>query len=299
MHGQTLYRKKILFCCTVVMLATLLVTLEALGGQDLAGIRRQGVIRHLGVPYANFVTGSGDGLDVEIIQGFARHLGVRYEYVKSSWEGVIADLIGKNVLPKDSEVEILGDAPVKGDIIANGFTILPWREKILNFSVPLFPTQIILVAQAQSTLKPIQPSGSTAKDIELVKKLTRDRTVLGVEKTCLDPALYNIAAAGAKVRNFTGSIDDLAAAVIQGEAEASIMEVPDALLALRKYPGKIKIVGPLSPAQEMAAGFGKDAPQLLAEFNKYLALSRHDGTYLKLVRKYYPSVLGVYPAFFK
>jgi hypothetical protein len=27
----------------------------------------------LGVPYANFITGSGDGLDVELMQLFARH----------------------------------------------------------------------------------------------------------------------------------------------------------------------------------------------------------------------------------
>ena len=46
---------------------------------DLQDIRERGVLRHLGVPYANFVTGSGDGMDVEIVQLFARHLGVRYE----------------------------------------------------------------------------------------------------------------------------------------------------------------------------------------------------------------------------
>nr|MBP8266208.1 hypothetical protein [Zoogloea sp.] len=39
---------------------------------DLQDIRARGVLRHLGIPYANFVTGSGDGLDVEIVQRFAR-----------------------------------------------------------------------------------------------------------------------------------------------------------------------------------------------------------------------------------
>lgn len=132
MNGTSRYLKKVLLCATISMLITLFITLEAFGGRDLAEIRKQGAIRHLGVPYANFVTGSGDGLDVEIIQGFARHLGVRYEYVKSSWESVVADLVGKNVKPQGSEVEILSDAPVKGDVIANGFTILPWRERTLN-----------------------------------------------------------------------------------------------------------------------------------------------------------------------
>ena len=65
--------------------------------QDLAEIKARGVLRHLGVPYANFVTGSGDGLDVEIVQLFARHIGVRYEYVKTDWPNVIGDLVGHDL----------------------------------------------------------------------------------------------------------------------------------------------------------------------------------------------------------
>jgi hypothetical protein len=281
----------------VSVLITLFLTVGAFG-HDWDEMKKQGVIRHLGVPYANFVTGSGDGMDVEIIQLFANHLGVRYEYVKTSWNSVVADLVGKNVKPSGNEVEIISDAPVKGDVIANGFTILPWREKVLNFSTPTFPTQIILVAGAKSSLTPIKPSGNIAKDIERVRGLTKNRTLLGVEKTCLDPALYHISEAGAKVKNFTGSLDDLAPAVIQGEAETAIMEMPDALLALKKYTGKIKIIGPLSPTQEMAAGFAKDAPQLLAEFNKFLAHCKKNGSYLRLVKKYYPSAISLYAPFF-
>jgi len=281
----------------VSMLITLFLTVVAFG-YDWDQMKKQGVIRHLGVPYANFVTGSGDGMDVEIIQLFANHLGVRYEYVKTSWDRVVSDLVGKNVKPSGNEVEIISDAPVKGDVIACGFTILPWREKVLNFSKPTFPTQIILAAGAKSSLTPIKPSGNIAKDIERVRGLTKNRTLLGVEKTCLDPALYHISEAGAKVKNFTGSIDDLAPAVIQGEAETAIMEMPDALLALKKYTGKIKIIGPLSPVQEMAAGFAKDAPQLLAEFNKFLAQCKKSGSYLQLVKKYYPSAISFYAPFF-
>ncbi len=37
------------------------------GARDLDEIKKSGVLRHLGVPYANFVTGSGDGMDVELV----------------------------------------------------------------------------------------------------------------------------------------------------------------------------------------------------------------------------------------
>lgn len=266
--------------------------------RDLDEIKKQGVLRHLGVPYANFVTGSGDGMDVELVRNFAKRLGVRYEYVKTTWDNVVADLIGKNVKPNGNDVELLDSVPVKGDIVANGFTILNWRQKILDFSTPTFPTQIMLVAAANSKLKPIKPSGNVTKDIERVKKMTKNRTCLGVENTCLDPALYNLKEEGARVKNFTGALDDLSSAVIKGESEIAIMEMPDALLALKKHPGKIKIIGPLSPTQEMAAGFAKSSPQLRAEFNKFLSQSKKDGTYLKIVRKYYPSAPDYYPVFF-
>ena len=34
-------------------------------------IKARGELRHLGIRYANFVTGDGDGFDVELMQGFA------------------------------------------------------------------------------------------------------------------------------------------------------------------------------------------------------------------------------------
>ena len=59
------------------------------GAQDLAEIRENGVLRHLGVPYARFVGGSGEGFDAELVQLFAKHLGVRYEFVQTDWDNVL------------------------------------------------------------------------------------------------------------------------------------------------------------------------------------------------------------------
>lgn len=43
-------------------------------GADLKEIKAKGELCHLGIRYANFVTGAGDGFDVEIVQGFARYI---------------------------------------------------------------------------------------------------------------------------------------------------------------------------------------------------------------------------------
>ena len=94
-----------------LLAAGLIVSVTSAFADDLREIRERGVLRHLGVPYANFVTGSGDGLDVEIVQLFARHLGVRYEYVPTTWGDVIGDLTGKQFRFKPTLQEI-GTRPV-------------------------------------------------------------------------------------------------------------------------------------------------------------------------------------------
>ena len=267
--------------------------------RDLPEIKQDGVLRHLGIPYANFVSGAGDGMDVEIMQLFARELGVKYEYVKTDWGTVVEDLIGKKVKATGSEAEFGAAVPVRGDLIANGFTILPWRQKAVAFSTPTFPSQIWLIARADSAVKPIKPSGDIDGDIAASRQLLKDARVLALERTCLDPKLYDLQATGAKVVLFGGKLNEMAPALLNNEAELTILDVPDALVALAKWPGQIKIIGPISRPQEMAVAFPLDAPQMRAAFNEFLAKLRADGTYDLIVQKYYPTAPYYFPAFFR
>ncbi len=157
---------------------------------DLDHIRSSGALMHFGVPYSNFVTGDGDGLDVDILKMYASEIGVRYQHVLTSWETVIGDLSGKRVIPNGDEVEIAGETPVKGDIVGNGLTVLPWRSKVINFSDSYFPTAIWVIARADSNLNPIRPTGDPAKDVLLTKNLLPGKQILGIKETCLDPDLY-------------------------------------------------------------------------------------------------------------
>ncbi len=267
-------------------------------GADLDGVKKAGVLRHLGVPYANFVTGVGDGIDVELMKLFAKHIGVKYEFVKTDWDNIFADLTGKKVIPKGSDIQITGESPVRGDIAANGITILPWRQKIVDFSTPTFPNQVWLISRSDSPLKPIKPTGDIDKDIAAVKKLLKDRTLLGKAKTCLDPSLYDIAITGAKVRLFDGTLNELAPAVINGESELTLLDIPDALVALQKWPGKIKVIGPISDKQFMGAAFSKDSPKLRAAFNKFMDEIKRNGTFKQLAKENYPFVFDYSPDFF-
>lgn len=265
---------------------------------DLADVKARGVLRHLGVPYANFVTGTGDGLSVELMQLFAAHLGVQYQYVQTTWSDVIPDLVGKEVRPEGDNVSLGKDRPIRGDVIANGLTILSWRQKVVAYSAPTFPTQVWLISRAGTDFRPISPSGNIDQDIAATKALVAHKSLLGKSGTCLDPSLYHLEEAGAKVSSHPGNLNELAPAVINGLSETAVLDVPDTLVALEKWPGQILVLGPVSAQQEMAVAFRPDDTGLLREFNAFLGQIRHEGRYKNLVEKYYPAVFDYYPEYF-
>lgn len=269
---------------------------------DLKEIRQSGVLRHLGIPYASFVRENAngyDGLDVELMQLFAKHIGVRYELVPTTWEDVLTDVTGTRTLVEEGTVKILGTVPVKGDIIANGLTILPDRQKVVNYSTPTFPTGVWLIARADAPIKPIVPTGELNKDIQHVKSMLSGHTVLTMKNTCLDPELYNLKATGAVIRYSTSQfLGDIAPEVVNGSAEITLLDIPDALIALQRWPGDIKIIGPVSQKQLMGVAVAKDSPELLNEFNKFFEIIWKNGAYKLLVEKYYPSVFLYFSDFF-
>ena len=285
------------------IIALLIVALQSfflapVQARDLKEIQTEGVLRHLGIPYANFITDSEQGLDIEIIRLFAKEIGVRYEYVPATWKTVLGDLVGKQVTVEGNKVTQGAAVPVRGDVIANGLTILPWRQQVIDFSEPTFPTQVWLVAKSNSALTPIQPSGDLNRDIAMVKKLLPGKSVLGIAGTCLDPKLYGLEPPKADSRLFNGNLNELAPAILKGDAETTLLDVPDSLVALAKWPGEIKILGPLSEHQQMAVGFRKDSPELQQAFARFYTQIKKDGTYAALVKKYYPDVFFYYPEFF-
>ena len=267
---------------------------------DLPEIKARGELRHLGIRYANFVTGAGDGFDVELAQGFAKHIGVKYRLVYTDFYSVIRDLLGKNVVRKGDEVTLEGDFPIKGDIIASGFTMLPWREKVLLYSEPTFPSQVLLIARADSPRKPIKGSDNLARDIKETKALIGKQSLLVMEKTCLDPANYGLKGTGLELKTYTKSsnINEMVPALLNLDADLSLLDVPDVILDLQKWAGKFKVLGPISEEQNLAAAFPKDAPLLRDAFNVYLRKIKADGSYDKLVNKYYPGIRRYFPEFF-
>jgi len=267
---------------------------------DLDEVLARGELRHLGIHYANFVTGAGDGFDVELAQGFAKSLGVKYKFVQTDFYSVLRDLLGKDVVRRGDEVTLEGDFPIRGDIIATGFTMLPWREKVVIYSKPTFPSQIWLLTRADAPYSPIKDSKSLATDIGETKALIGSKSLLVMEKTCLDPANYGLKGQGIDLRAYTKNtnLNEMVPALLNGDAEFTLLDVPDALLDLQKWAGKIKVLGPISPEQKLASAFRQSGPKLRDAFDVYLVKIKADGSYDALVDKYYPGIRRYLPDFF-
>ena len=98
---------------------------------------------------------------------------------------------------------------------------------------------------------------------------------------------------------FQRSLSELVPVIINKEVDLTLIDVPDAMVALQKYTGQFKIFGPVSEIQDMAVGFRKDSSELRKAFNIFLQKCKTDGTFNRLAGKYYPYVFKYYPEFFK
>ncbi len=94
-------RKLVVLLLSASLIATSAYAQVAAPKHDLPEIKAAGQLRHLGIPYANFVTGAGDGLDVDLVKMFCRELGVEYVYVETDWGRTISDVTGLAIAAAD------------------------------------------------------------------------------------------------------------------------------------------------------------------------------------------------------
>ena len=124
--------------------------------------------------------------------------------------------------------------------------------------------------------------------------------MLALPNTCLDPDLYRMSETRAEVRAQPPErqLNELVPAILNRDAESTMLDVPDALIALERWPGEIKVIGPISEQQFMAPAFRRDSPLLREAFSVYFKELKQSGRYSDMVRTYYPAVFRYYEEFF-
>ncbi|MCK5104093.1 MAG: hypothetical protein KAR17_14810, partial [Cyclobacteriaceae bacterium] len=65
--------RKIIRTLLILVAVSSVPIINSAGAGDLDEVLQSGTLRHLGIPYANFITPNHLGLDVELMQQFAKH----------------------------------------------------------------------------------------------------------------------------------------------------------------------------------------------------------------------------------
>jgi len=262
----------------------------------LAEIRNRGELHHLGVPYARFANNNADGLDCMLIQRFADHLGVRYTFVPTTWDDAIPDLTG--IRPNSSSGK-KSTTPIRGDLLANGLSIIPERQRSVIFSKPTFTAQVWLLAKPETDIAPIKPSGHVETDIAKTLKRLKGKTVYGIQDLCIDVRLFpDLMRAAGSAKNVTLQEVPQPVSFLKSPYSIFLMESPSALMALGIWPYSFKIIGPVAKQQNMGVAFSPESTELRDEFNRFFAELWKSGEYRKLVNRYYPSSFHHFKNFF-
>ncbi|MCB0861219.1 MAG: basic amino acid ABC transporter substrate-binding protein, partial [Solirubrobacterales bacterium] len=209
------------------------------------------------IPYAPFEMGQAPdytGFDIELVDDIANRLDLDVKIEDTAFDTIFTDV-----------------AQGKFDMVASAATITPEREQQVNFSDPYFESEQALLV----------PPGS---DITSVEDLS-GKTVAAQDGTTGEAYANDETDAG-QVRGFpTGAA--AIAAVVNGQADAAIIDAPVAEDAASKGQAGFEIATHIPTGEYYGFAFAKDTPELLKAVNGALSDLIDDGTYEKLFKKYF------------
>lgn len=121
---------------------------------DLNEIKESGVLRVAVAPLSPFVIKDADGgfsgHDVEATRDLAEHIGVRVEYVETPFCELDESIFN-------------GDA----DVIASGFSNMPTRRRLLDYSLPYHDTEYFVVVEKKAMKRAKTLKGLNRRDISI------------------------------------------------------------------------------------------------------------------------------------
>ncbi|HUV08513.1 MAG TPA: ABC transporter substrate-binding protein, partial [Spirochaetia bacterium] len=79
--------------------------------------------------------GKPAGFDVEAVDWIAKEMGFKVKHQPTAWDGIIESLRSGKI-----------------DFIASGMSILPERQKVVNFTIPYWETKLAVAVSKDSSL---------------------------------------------------------------------------------------------------------------------------------------------------
>jgi polar amino acid transport system substrate-binding protein len=248
------------FAAALLALGSLLAA-PGLAASSLAEVKARGKLIVLCFPHQEspFIRvkvevglGHYDGIDYEIMEGFARSLAVALEIrpVKPSFDALLPALLR-------------GD----GDVIASEFSVTEERRKRVDFSFPYFTVHHLVVVPAASAVRtPADLAGKRASTI--VGSSNEEQT------RALRPGAISYA-------NFTRWSFD---ALTEGKADFTVQDEPSVWRLLELYPG-LKVAFAL-PGAEYYSYAVVPKSDLKPALDRYIEGLQRSGKLDEIIRRY-------------
>ncbi len=208
-------------------------------------------------PYPPFEFGKApdyDGFDIDMTNAIADKLGLETKYQDTAFDTIFTDV-----------------AQGKFDLVASASSITPERQQTVNFSDPYYEAEQALLVAPGSDIKTVEDlAGKTvaAQDGTTGETFANDETDAG------------------QVRGFPNGPASIAA-LVNGQAEATIIDQPVAQDALDKGQTGFEIATTIPTGDIYGLALSKKSPALLSAVNGALAELKTDGGLDKIYQKWF------------
>jgi len=251
---------------TLILVFLCLPLLTSCAGDDaLDRIKKSGEITVLTQNNAHCYYSYRDnpmGFEYDLAKAFSQYLGVKLKVLTPNWDGLIQTL-NKG----------------EGDFIAASMTIMPSRQKEIDFSDGYLRIQ-------QKAI--IHTNHPRINKIEGMK----GKTIHVRRGTAYAERLAELKADGLDINiKLYADIptEELVMMVAQKEIEVTIADSNIALLNRRYYPD-VKISLPIEEPQSLGWAVKKGEKSLYRKINEFFKKIKKDGTFEKIYEKYYANV---------
>ena len=199
--------------------------------------------------------GKRTGFDIELVEALAATMGRKVEWVDIDFKGLIPGLMSRRF-----------------DMAVSGIYITDERKKVVDFSEPYFAGGLVAMVKSGKPVKgPVDLNGKKVsvqvgtKSVSYVKQAFPQVELVEVEK---NQEMFNL--------------------VDIGRADALVTGKPAAYQYMRTRPG-LQVVEPQLTTEEYGMALRKDEPELTRAVNAALARLKADGSYQRIVAKWFPA----------
>jgi polar amino acid transport system substrate-binding protein len=199
------------------------------------------------------------GFDIDLAKEAAKRLGVDVKFQTIVWESKLEEINSGNI-----------------DVIWNGFSVTPERQKEYLFTKPYIKNRQVIVVTADSPIK-------TKADLE-GKKIGIQAGSSAQDAVMADKATYEV------IKDNLFEFDDNVMAMKDlkgGGLDAVVVDIIVGKYYVSKHPGEYKFLEEDFGAEDFAVGLRITDKAFLAEMNKALDDMKADGTASEISNKWF------------